>query len=895
MQQSAGFPLNGYATVTPYSDQEQGTSPDLLNVVPFDSAGRMRGGIRPGLSKHCSAQISGSNAIQGLGVVAATYVAPVIGDGAAAISLAGVTNTRRASDGTAVAAAAPRTYLISCWGPDGKLYSVEYNGTTLYLRKYTYDSTALTLVTDYEVTIGTSSAAVAIQYAGGMCVDDDTVYFWYRKFSNIGDAIIRLACSNGWNRDSVLATAAFTNQGCWLRAEADATHIEKVFGGIDYAGWNVIPATGHNCMKVFGGKLAVVGCPLKNGGSAGPPAEYELVVYVVDTKTGIIDAVVDLNLDGTSASANQAVAWELEFALDGYIYVLFQDSGAAPAKYFLRKIDTIGNSIWELDLGTNIARSIAYNSFSNTLMLAGNNVLGTNASLLSIEPESKGVVDRASPGAVATWDVVRCDLNGNVILNATATANPVRKYSADLTTLVWSPAIAASANDRMSVNTFWNPGTDEKGSVRCQAVVGVSNGDVELITAGASTAITGGAGALSTATRTIFAASYGTLLFFADGVNKKYYDGNLNQVLDWSNSLLYGALPSGSGGGFSYVEVWNRRVIVFGIDSDPTNFYFSAKGDPFDWKLKPGTTNAACSGRLGPTGLFPDKLLSVIPFNDDLMLMGGDHSIYQFTGDPAVDGQLDVVSDTVGMAPGRAWCLDGYGNCFFFGNNGGMFKVGLNAPPQRISNQTIDKQLVSNVDVANSTIHLCWDTLRQGIWLFIRPFAGTQSTHYFFDLRTNGYFPVKFASATYSPTCIASYDLDQPQDRRIILGGSDGYMRYLNDAAYTDDGTGFDSYYVVGPWVPTKPETKLIVDSLDLTFGADSEVKVTIQSANTPEFCISNPEYVWSERATAGETILYRPNVSGRAIALKVEPAFVGTGLATESIYMNTRELKRGS
>lgn len=895
MRQTAGFPLKGFSAVTTYSDQEAGTSPDMQNVVPFDSVGRMRGGPRPGLVKHCSAQVSGSNAIQGIGTISATFVAPVIGDGSVAFNNATFLNARRESDGAVAASGSARLYLISCWGPDGKLYAIEYTGTTLYLRRYTYSSTTPTLTNDYEVQVGTSSAAVAVEYATGMCVDEDTVYFWYRKFSNLGDAVIRLNCSNGWNKDSVLATGTFTNQGCWLRAEADATSIERVFGGVDFAGWNVIPATGHNCMKVFGGKLAIIGCPLKNGGSSGPPAEYELVLYVVDTKTGIVDAVVDLNIDGTSASANQAVAWEVEFALDGYIYVLFQDSGGAPAKFFLRKVDTVGNSIWEIDLGTNSARSISWNPYTNTLMLAGGNVLGTGSSLLSIDPESKGIVDRASPGAVTPWDVVRCDINGNVILNSTAAASPMRKYSFDFTTILWTSGGAAAANNRMSVNTYWNPGTDEKGSVRCQAVIGVSNGDIELITAGASTAITGGAGALSTSTRTVFSTPYGVLLFFADGVSKKYYDASVNQVYDWSASLLYGALPSGSGGGFSYVEAWDRRLMVFGIDTDPTNFYFSAKGDPFDWDLKPGTANAACSARLGPTGLFPDRLLSAIPFNDDLMLLGGDHSIYQLIGDPAVDAQLDVVSSTVGMAPGRAWCLDGYGNCFFFGNNGGMFKIGLNSPPQRISNQTIDYQLVSDVDVANSSIFLEWDSLRQGIWLFVRPFAGTQSRHYYFDLRTGAYFPVKFANPTFSPVCTASYDLDQPQDRKILLGCSDGYIRSLSDDAITDDGTQFDAYYVLGPWIPSQPGMRLILDRMEVTSGASSEMVVSVLGAATPEDCVLAPRSLADYRCSASESRLVRPNVSARSLALKVEPAYSGAGVAMEGVFLDLREVHRGS
>ena len=45
----AGFPINGLTEVTPYSDQETGTSASMLNVFPFDSSGRLRGSRRPGV------------------------------------------------------------------------------------------------------------------------------------------------------------------------------------------------------------------------------------------------------------------------------------------------------------------------------------------------------------------------------------------------------------------------------------------------------------------------------------------------------------------------------------------------------------------------------------------------------------------------------------------------------------------------------------------------------------------------------------------------------------------------------------------------------------------------------------------------------------------------------
>jgi len=885
-----GFPVNGLSAVTPFSSQEAGTSPDMLNMVPFDVSGRLRGDGRPGLKKFSDLRPA-STVVQCLTNLSSTFVKPVLGDGDAVIngklgSASPGFAFKSAGAGTNADVASSNTYLASVFGPDGKCYVVEHSGTTVKLSRYQTDGVTV----DYSVTIFTASATPASVDVTGLTIDEDTVYLWYQKVANIGEGVLRLNSSDGTNRDS-------TTGGVWLYREPLATHIEKVFAGVSTPSWTVVGTTAHSAMKVFAGRLAIVGAPLKDGGAGG---EHELVLYIVDVKTGIIDAVHDLGLDGTATSPDKGIILDLEFGLDGFVYVLMKDSGTSNVQY-IRKVDTAGNGIWEITIpNTQTVNSICWNPDRSLLAAAGTNAMVTGQSLVLIDPDSKGVVDYASPTpvspAVTEWHMVRCDAGGNYILFRNVASAAVHKCSPTFVT-VWTGDATATDQARASVNTFWNSGTDEQGSSRHQVTLQIHGGVARTITESsfgtvAQAAVTGRH--LSTVATRIYDAKYGVLTFFADGYNARYYDGSdgaNGTMKNWDDELSYGALPSDMNGGFQYIEVWDQRVLIFGLSDDPSNYYFSARGNPFDWKLESGITGAAISGRLSPAGLFPEKLNSAIPYNEDLLILGGDHSMYQMTLDPAVDATLDLISDTVGMAPGRSWCKDGYGSVYFFGNNGGLYQLSLNAPPKRISNQTIDQQLV-DVDVRNSSIQLVWDAPRQGIWIFIRPDNGDAQTQYFYDFRTEGFFPIKFANPDYNPVSVEVRDLDEPKDRRVLLGCADGYVRTFDDLIRLDDGNKFDKYFVCGPWVSRGGVGQsVMVDQMSVAVGTDVNMNAEILSGKSAEAAATETRSKYRAAVRSDRHNISTPRIRGNAVALKMSTQG-NSAVAFESARLQLRDVR---
>lgn len=886
----AGFPLNGLSEVTPYSDQEIGTSADILNVVPFDAKGRLRGSRRPGLDKFSTALVSGANKVQCIATVSATKVDPVLGakqvfiKGNVADSN-GFSLLGSASPGTEVVLDSTNVCLGAIAGPDDNIYVVRASGNNVLLEKHPVAGGGAT----WSNTMFVDSATPAEAKLLGLACDEDTVFIWYGEIDNIGEGIMRFDFA-GVNRDS-------TTKGVFVRAEADATHIERAFGGVTNGGytaglpdvgWHVIPATSHSGMKLYQGKLAIIGCPLLDAGTS---TEHELVLYVMDLKTGIIDAVHDLGLDGTDTSANKAVFLDLEFGLDGFIYVLFKDDdtsvGGTTDIYLIRKIDAAGNGIWEIKMTQAegaAPTSICWNPDRAMLVVVGVTLFGdADISLAVIEPDSKGIVDYVKLDAISTWTCIRCDSDGNYYAWSSASTR-VNAFTEAFVQTWQKTLIGAASQSKVCVNQFWNSGADEQGSSRYQETLAVSNGVLSKMVGdttsgagdGTSTAVAGGI-TLSTTATTIHSANFGVLVFFADGETARYYDpseGANGTILDWTAANTYGILPNDSNGGFPYIEAWNRRLIIFGLEEDTSNWYMCAKNNPFDWKQQSNVTGAAISGRTSPAGLFPkgDRIYGVIPYNDDLVIFAGDRSMYQLSLDPAVDAQFDLITDTVGIAPGRAWCKDGFGSVYFFGNNGGIYKMSLNSPPQRISNKSIDKRF-ENVDLPNTTVRLLWDSLMQGIHVFLTPVTTPVVTEqYFFDFRTEGWFPYKFADVSFQPYSVGISELDEPQDQKILIGGSDGIIRKFNNALNTDDGSIFAGHFTLGPWIPREgSNTQLMLRRMDLVVGAGSSLKCEVLSGIDAEDVVTDGRSIYSTELSEKRSNVHHPRAAGKALMVKVK------------------------
>ena len=840
-----GFPTQGLRELAPFAAQEPGTSPDMLNVVPFDTKGRLRGGVRPGLDLWSSAQVNSTNPVQCLQNLSASDVSVFANPSDFRMSTRGNTSGTTGAGmfnttGTEVKVTLTHPSLGTCFGADGRLYCLTYTGTTAYLECYDSAGTEQYVVSCMDMSV---AAVTSVQ---GFCEDSGIIYVYYLSRNHMGEprGISRYRASDGANLD-------LTDSGLFI----------PVTGSV------ASPPSTRKAMDV------------KNGVIAFFSGEDDDSFYLADTKFGVVTSYVMETL--TEASANFPRSMLLTD--DGGLIMAMYDGSVATVYLVCHEVSN-GSLRWGLNEEANDMCQLFGAGTRSRVALAGFSVYGTLHGIVIIDTKTGAAVDEAQSGQTVL-SVNSCGDGG-----LWCQVGSVLRYLSptDFSTSQSYTLSGAGTNQYNSLSTtFLNSGNTDAGSARYNEVISISNGTAYKMTTSSSTAITGGTG-FQSSIEPIFSISYGALVLFADGTSEKYYSPRDNEIADWRSRCTHGELPSG----FRYIEHWKGRVFLFGFSDDPSNWYTSAKDDAFDWEIST-SSGAASSGRKSAAGVFPGKLQAVIPYDENLCILGGDGQIRQLKGDPAANADMDFVSDTVGIAAGRAWCKDGYGNVYFFGANGGLYRLTLNAPPQRVSVNAIDERLL-DIDTDAHIVTLQWDEVKQGVWIFLRPTDDSNTDSYFYSVRTNGFFPVRFGSADFIPLTTCLLDHDDSMDQKILYACEDGYIRTpvdgrALDATDSSNDECYESYYKLGPWTARQGVgMEVAIDKIDVMMADNSQVDISILESQTAEGSVSGDE-AWKATCSSAETTIYNPEVGARALTLRVDPS-EGQDMSIDRIRMAMRD-----
>lgn len=406
----------------------------------------------------------------------------------------------------------------------------------------------------------------------------------------------------------------------------------------------------------------------------------------------------------------------------------------------------------------------------------------------------------ANSGNIAGFRVYKKD--GTLLHNGTTGAETesycvaadrrIPDYRNDLTTKR-AEFIAVGTNqaevDLPNVHNVRLVNSAQSGAVpRTLTTLGVSGGDIVKFTTSGVTTPTGGSGALDSSgyiqSTTLYKKAYWT-----DGRQYKEYRPVTNEVIAYKCTSA-GQMPSKC----ALIETWRGRIVLARSADEPHNWFLSKKDEPNNWDFFPSVPSEvdAVAGNNSPAGLCPDIINSVVPYSEDVLVFGGDHSIWMLVGDPAAGGRLELVSDSTGMSFGRPWCKDTDGVLYFFGSQGGIYKWVPGARPARVSQNRIETQLQEEVDLSTHYIRLVYNHKEEGIHILQCPFGagGTAVSHWFLELGPNAFAKDKFGTTTWTnvqPTAATVVDGDEIDDRAVIFGCEDGYVRKWDDAAKSDD------------------------------------------------------------------------------------------------------------
>lgn len=277
-------------------------------------------------------------------------------------------------------------------------------------------------------------------------------------------------------------------------------------------------------------------------------------------------------------------------------------------------------------------------------------------------------------------------------------------------------------------------------------------------------------------------------------------------TLDYWRSSKAGDIPPRC----RLAELWRGRMVLARDIEAPSLWHMSAVGDPTDWDNFPTVISAkqAISAENGKAFQVPDVVNSLCPYNDDLLLFGGDRSIYQLTGDPMAGGQLDLVTDETGMAFGKPWTKDPQGTLWFLGSRGSLYAMAPGSRPQRVSRDRIERRL-HDIDFGANYVRLVYNYIDEGVHILVFPFnaGGTLLEHFFYCTKTNSFHPDRFGTATdtsVQPTAALLIDGDAANDRTLLLGCEDGRIRKWGRDSdglvpKSDDSVAIDAFATIGP------------------------------------------------------------------------------------------------
>lgn len=328
-----------------------------------------------------------------------------------------------------------------------------------------------------------------------------------------------------------------------------------------------------------------------------------------------------------------------------------------------------------------------------------------------------------------------------------------------------------------------------------------------------------------------------------------------------------------------YITLYRGRIVLWGLHTDPQNWFMSAVGAPLDFDYSPSTTTEtmAIAGNNSDAGKLGDVLNCCAPYSDDVMVMGGDHTLSIMSGDPASGGVIDNISYEMGIAGPGAYSYDADGNLYYYAA-GTFWRMAANpgvgfSRPEPLSRGRIDKAL-GDIDLSAYHVRLLWDNETLGLHIILvpttEPSAGSAPVHYYWSSRTDAFWKDQYQPGQ-GPTAIHTYNADDPNDRAVLLGGWDSYVRYLDSTAKDDDATSINSYVAFTPIVVGDMLNIKVTNIRPIMADNSEAVRLEVHAAKTAEQVAASTTPVFTKNLSAGRNAPMLQRATGNAIMLRLE------------------------
>ena len=654
----------------------------------------------------------------------------------------------------------------------------------------------------------------------------------------------------------------------------------------------------------------------------------ENTLQILDINTAETLASTPLQAYGTSANYGM----DIDVDPSGNFYCITAIYDGSAYTHATRSLDNNGAARWTIS-ASGTTRSLSYDAINDRLAVCGQNCSGTNASFVLINPANGAILsqdnpyfntidpDTGSAYEIDNWNEVQITHKGAVLLFRNNNNDNVAKLSSATTPVeTWIKTLGINKMVGAGTAAVYALNPENSLATRQIQSLAVSGGRVKEFRPTAQFQAepvdrwvdledsTGGGNGSAPPLRAdvpVFSAQLGNNIFYVDGTNYKYFDPTDNKLKTWTASP--GTLPSDSAGNTArLVCLYHGRIVLAGVPGDPANFFMSEVGDAFDFDYgaSPQTETMAVAGGASPAGKAPDKINTMIPMSDNVLIIGCDHSVYAIMGDIAAEGgRIDLLTEEVGLAWGMgSWCKDPYGTFYAFGSRGGIYAGSLGGQVTKISTPAIEERLATTVNMNTDLVNMVWNEREQGFHVFVSSLqlgsntnTPATTTNYFYDTRNQSWWVDTFANTKHQPQCVHIFDGDAPDDRSILLGGWDGVIRKWDPDSATDgnvtgDTTAISSHVYLGPFISGPMASVRLEEMQPIIAEGSGDVSYAVYVGNSAHKAYNQSTSRYTGTWSANRNKSERRAATGSAIYVKLSnPATTAWGM--EGLRCQYREV----
>lgn len=301
----------------------------------------------------------------------------------------------------------------------------------------------------------------------------------------------------------------------------------------------------------------------------------------------------------------------------------------------------------------------------------------------------------------------------------------------------------------------------------------------------------------------VSSGSFANRVYAVDGDLSVIIDPAGGTVTDWASSVTAGAafFPAGC----RLCAIFRGSVFLARQQSNPSAWYKSRTLNPLDWDFnaEPLATTAI-SGVTGAAGQPGDAITALIPYLDDYLIFGCASSLWMLEGDPAFGGTIVNLSNRTGVVNDRAFTFDEFGRLYFVGN-AGLYRIdSMPGRPVPIKPRAL-APFLERIDLSTTLVQVTYDEYASAVKVFLTPTDGTTvGVHAVWSVRDEAFYLDEYP-VEYGPTAVLAIKGATDDDRRFLIGGTDGLIRRPRDTAKSDTGTPIAAYYDSAPLQPFGP------------------------------------------------------------------------------------------